>query len=263
MRSILTTALASGAAGGGLTAMTKQRQGETRGGRRMRILRNAAMAAALGGGAHAAFGAGVNSFKTALPANDVDPLTQTVNDPSTRALLGAAGVGGAYKVAPWKTNVSGANDALRQLYSGFVTHHPTGGAGLGSSVLDDALSAMRGANGPAGLNLDDLKGALKTHLTGSKARNLGDIERMWTGNSGGAANPQTSAEIRALLRKAGINYGQSALGRAGLGARITGQHWLRPGNLPRNLAVGATGLAAGYYAPDMLSGASQALFPES
>jgi hypothetical protein len=63
----------AGALGAGLSYASKGPENETREERRKRILRNAGLAATLGGGGVAAGMYGLNQFATALPADDVAP----------------------------------------------------------------------------------------------------------------------------------------------------------------------------------------------
>jgi len=93
---LLAAALA-GTAGGALTAMGPKKNNETRGSRRMRILRNALLAAGVGGGGTALVQQGARQFSTALPKEDIDPTTSalqsTMVNPVTRTAIGAGGVG--------------------------------------------------------------------------------------------------------------------------------------------------------------------------
>ena len=94
VNSALAAAGAGGLAGGYLSSKTKKRPGESRGSRRMRILRDALLMA---GGAGAAVGLGGiahDNFANALPKNDTDPVTNVFTSPFGRSLF-AAGAGGA------------------------------------------------------------------------------------------------------------------------------------------------------------------------
>lgn len=90
LATVLGTAGISGLAGGYLTAKGPLRKTEDPAGRRRRILRNALLSAAAGGGAAALGGAAAQSFGSALPADDVDPVTYAVTGLPGR--LGAAGL---------------------------------------------------------------------------------------------------------------------------------------------------------------------------
>ena len=84
----------SGLAGGVLTAGSAQRPGETPGGRRWRILRNALLAAGAGGGATALLQSGAHNLATALPVDDKDPVAAKLTSPLARGAYGAAGIAG-------------------------------------------------------------------------------------------------------------------------------------------------------------------------
>lgn len=92
---LLPSLLAGGAgalAGGTLTAMSPERQGESRGSRRWRILRNALLLGGAGAGGTALLQKGIERAVTQpLPANDQDPLMKKIHDLAS----GKWGVGGA------------------------------------------------------------------------------------------------------------------------------------------------------------------------
>lgn len=91
---LLAAALA-GTASGALTASGPERHSESRGKRRMRILRNALLSAGVAGGGTALIQQGAKQFNTALPADDVDPTTAAVQDAAKSPLTqGAVAVGG-------------------------------------------------------------------------------------------------------------------------------------------------------------------------
>lgn len=96
-RGLLTGALAAagagGLAGGFLSSQTKERPGESRGSRRLRILRDALMMGGAAGGATMLGGEGYKHLSNALPANDVDPVTNIFTSPFGRGTM-AAGAGG-------------------------------------------------------------------------------------------------------------------------------------------------------------------------
>lgn len=88
LNSVLAGAGVSGALGGIMTSQTAQRPGETPGGRRWRIIRNALLASAAGGGAVALGQAGVKELNNAVPAGDKDPVWNTLGGGVSRSLLG-------------------------------------------------------------------------------------------------------------------------------------------------------------------------------
>jgi hypothetical protein len=92
----LAAAAASGLIGGGMTAGTPLRRGETPGSRRLRILRNALLAAGAGGGAMALGQKAMENFNTALPVGDQDPVARKFTSPVGRIMQGALGVGVAH-----------------------------------------------------------------------------------------------------------------------------------------------------------------------
>ena len=89
---ILPSLLAGGAgalAGGTLTAMSPEREGESRGHRRMRILRNALLLGGAGAGGAALLQGGLHNTLTPLPASDVDPTKKFIHD----SVYSKAGIG--------------------------------------------------------------------------------------------------------------------------------------------------------------------------
>lgn len=84
----LLAALASGAVGGGISAMSKREFNETRSDKRKRTIRNALLAAGLGGGATAALQAGAHQFANAVPADSPDPVAAGIT--RGRELAGGA-----------------------------------------------------------------------------------------------------------------------------------------------------------------------------
>lgn len=86
----------SALAGGALTAAAKPREGESRGSRRWRILRNALMLGGAGAGAYGLVNKGIKDTVTQpLPANDQNPLTSKFHDiVSSPLAYGASAAGG-------------------------------------------------------------------------------------------------------------------------------------------------------------------------
>ena len=86
----------AGLAGGALTAMTPEREDESKGSRRMRILRNALLAGGAGAGTVGLASSGYNKLNTALPASSVHPAEELLTSPTVRALGGAGGAAAGY-----------------------------------------------------------------------------------------------------------------------------------------------------------------------
>lgn len=94
LAAVLGTAGVSGAVGGYLTSQGPMRKTESPTDRRRRILRNALMTAAAGGGAAALGATSYNSFSSALPKGDVDPVTYAITGlPGRAAATGLAHAG--------------------------------------------------------------------------------------------------------------------------------------------------------------------------
>jgi len=81
----------AGILGGALPADTPQRPGESAGGRRWRILRNALLSGGAGAGAVALARTGQEQLTTALPAGDKDPVVSRLTSPTARGVDAAAG----------------------------------------------------------------------------------------------------------------------------------------------------------------------------
>lgn len=92
----LATAGAGGLLGGYMSSRGRRRAGETRGQRRMRILRDALLTAGVGGAAAGLGGAAYKQLANALPSNDKDPVTNLFTSPFGRTGMGAAAGGGAW-----------------------------------------------------------------------------------------------------------------------------------------------------------------------
>ena len=84
----------AGLTGGYLSSRIPQGARETKGGRRLRILRNALLAAGAGAGATGLAMSGAEQLNTALPKDDVDPATSFLTGGVPRTLAtGAVGAG--------------------------------------------------------------------------------------------------------------------------------------------------------------------------
>lgn len=91
LASMLLAGGGAGLAGGLLTSATPEREGETKGSRRLRILRNALLTGAAGAGAA---GLGSEAFKRveeAIPADQPHPLSSFLTSPLVRTAGGAGG----------------------------------------------------------------------------------------------------------------------------------------------------------------------------
>ena len=82
----------AGLVGGYLSSRVPGHHGEDKAGRRMRILRNALLAAGVGAGATGLAMSGAKQLNTALPVDDVDPTTHFLEGPIPRTLA-VGGVG--------------------------------------------------------------------------------------------------------------------------------------------------------------------------
>lgn len=80
----------AGLAGGALTSAAPEREGETKGSRRMRILRNALLTAGAGAGAVGLGAHAADSLSNALPIDSKHPAEQALTDWRTRGAAGGA-----------------------------------------------------------------------------------------------------------------------------------------------------------------------------
>lgn len=84
----------SGLVGGYLSSRVPKGPNESKGGRRLRILRNALLAAGAGAGATGLAMTGADELNTALPVDDVDPATSLMTGSIPRTLaVGGVGAG--------------------------------------------------------------------------------------------------------------------------------------------------------------------------
>lgn len=102
----------AGALGGAALTGPSNDPNETAGNRRMRRLKNALLGAGMAAGATGLTAYGLHNFKTALPADDVDPVTKAWYSPITR-LLGAGGAG----VASAGLNARASGDHAQDILS--------------------------------------------------------------------------------------------------------------------------------------------------
>ena len=99
--------------GGGLTAREKERTGESKGSRRLRILRNALLTGAAGAGTVGLASSGYDSLANAVPANSETPATELAGNPLTR-VLAAVGLGGAGLSAGGKLDTKDVASQIRR-----------------------------------------------------------------------------------------------------------------------------------------------------
>ena len=92
LASMLLAGGGAGLAGGMLTAGGAEREGETKGSRRLRILRNALLSGAAGAGAAGLGSEAFSRMEQAIPADQPHPLSAFLTGPEVR---GAGGVAGA------------------------------------------------------------------------------------------------------------------------------------------------------------------------
>jgi hypothetical protein len=111
----------SGLLGGYLTSQQPEEEGEDKASRRMRILRNALLAAGAGAGAVGLGSMGYDRFSEAIPAGSLSPVEEKLQNPWVRG-AGAGGMGilGANK----------GNQALSSLFKMFGKKAPPGVGGL-------------------------------------------------------------------------------------------------------------------------------------
>lgn len=160
---ILALAGSSGVAGGLLSAHAPGHRGETPAQRRMRILRNAAGAAAIGGGAGAAGVAGHHLLTRDRPsdqagmASQIHDTTKTVStNPLTRGILALTGAVGGGR---WGKKVQGRDNARLLTEIGQIDRNTTAGGPdaflkrLSKETPENAIVRLQGAAGRGGKTL--------------------------------------------------------------------------------------------------------------
>ena len=217
---ILPSLLAGGAgalAGGTLTAMSPEREGESRGSRRWRILRNALLLGGAGAGGTALLQKGVHNTMTTLPAADVDPLKKQVHDfigskegVGTGALLGAVGLG--------KTVAGEESRKANSIYAELLRKRDAQSRPHIVNQKTDALSAIKNwvsdnavANAQA-IKDKDLKLIRETTLNPTELANLNDlgVHMKFNQRFGNLRNRSTGAavpKIREILADEAGHWG--------------------------------------------------------
>lgn len=142
---VMATAAATGLLGGAMTMGTPRRTGETPGGRRLRILRNALLAAGAGGGALALGQETMKNLSTAVPAGDMDPVERKFTSPIGRGMMGLAGLAGAHNYFGRKDDYAAAQKDL-----GSALSNPGSLAvpGTKGHLPDDVVQTLANDRGP-------------------------------------------------------------------------------------------------------------------
>lgn len=186
-------ALGTGAVAGVGTAMGKQLYGESRGQKRMRVLRNALLAAGLGGGATAALQAGAHQLSNALPANAADPVQEQWkgirNTAGDLASSLPSQLFGAHRAL--KLNEKGepiADKALRELADRLTTHTPP--AREGSPSFTDYLLSKPETQHLA----NDMSAANRPMIESLKAKWMGEHGQPGSGKLMSALSGLPSAD---------------------------------------------------------------------
>ena len=170
----------SGLAGGYLSSRLPQAAGEDKAGRRMRILRNALMAAGVGAGATGLAMSGAKQLNTALPSDDVDPATRFATGAIPRSVaVGAVGAGLMKKnigledtprrsaLLEMQQAIKGKDPTLSNKLGDAIHLHGNEGSNARSYIYDDLLHKiegghMKGVNVGGFLsNMEDAGGVLR------------------------------------------------------------------------------------------------------
>jgi hypothetical protein len=179
----------AGLAGGALTAMTPEREEESKGDRRLRILRNALLAGGAGAGVVGLASKGYNKLETALPEGAVHPAEELLTSPTVRTLGGLGGAAAGYAAGQ--------------------------GADANATLLE-AISKVRGPKGKK-LTKSDLDWLMKDPVNLMREAEAQGIKLNFkTPLEQGINKATTNAKLRANLMKA---LGSS---RAGQYARLAG-----------------------------------------
>lgn len=191
----------AGLLGGYLTSRQREEEGESKASRRMRILRNALLAAGAGAGA---VGLGAQGFKTlaeAVPVGSKNPVEEKLTSPFMRA-LGAGGAGAyAFNRADKAQLANKAEAAFRALPPKLQT--ALSGKASPEQIIAVAESAPH-----------NFKYTAPTSALGSQIDKLQDLQRIQGALPGRAA--QHAPKIQKLLQ---VLLGTSGPGRI---ARLAG-----------------------------------------
>ena len=234
---VMATAAATGLLGGAMSMGTPQRQGETPGARRLRIIRNALLAA------------GQEAFKnvnTAVPVGDVDPVERKFTSPVGRGLMGAAGVAGFHGVPGMKENYGKyqkeLGTAIGQPGLSLAAVNGPGGSAI-ESAIEKAVYAQKGSI-PGGGKAEDLL----------KKLNLGAADRELY--AAGLPKPSQLGEGGSLLERVARGVGRPAARGAyslfGPAARLSGNARKLKAPMLRTGLGGALGL----FLPEIVGGAA-------
>lgn len=160
--------------GGAAASSAKTDPNESKGSRRMRILRNALGAGAVGAGAVGLGALGYRELATALPEGDTDPATSIFTSPAGRGVIGG-GLGAAGYFAGGKKR---EENAAATLYNAGKTDVPKGSA---KSVLDGVmggndndLKQLLEGKGPSALQSSLIAAGLDPHKYGMGDYRLSD-----------------------------------------------------------------------------------------
>lgn len=182
---ILAAAGASGLLGGFATAQTARRRGETAGQRRLRIIRNALLAAGAGGGAVALGSYGLHNAANALPAGDEDPVKKTLTGGAAHGIAGLATLLG----------LNGGSSAAKRDSAGLLQNR----------LLEDAVGLDPAAK--AKIQSVNLRGALQDADSGPAIREH-MAKNMFGGKSGNPDNVMRQELMHAGLPAYGPEAGE-------------------------------------------------------
>lgn len=262
-RSLL-AGLGTAAVGGGLTAFGRGREGESKGKRRWRILRNALLMGAAGAGAYGLTSYGAGQLATADPGTDdelIDPIANW-----TTGLLGAgAGVGAASTA----TNNLRRNRAmsLNRLAEVGTVKKPgevakalnrnasglVGGAAPVGNIVDIAEEWRNRPNEGKGLMHRATLGLMNTH-DGRKADEL--VRRL--ANLDGLSPDHQANMLKRLEQEGSLfkGFGAGKLRIPGTGTAGPLTKYLAQHKWPKRLAAGGALAAALYGTHGAISGLS-------
>lgn len=250
------TGIGTGVLGGALTAAGRRQPGESRTARTMRILRNALLTGAMGGGSVAALRAGGNQIASALPQSDVDPATRALTGTTIRTGLGLTGAGvGAHLTRNYSRNPADATKSIIDGLSQSVTQN-----------IKDPGVFKRMAQGTGRTDVSDLSNKVLTGLASRDGRTAGGLKNLFEGvGKKNIAQMLDELNTNAVGREEMLrNFTRAGINTVERGGGVG--NWLRrniaePGKMMawrhmtpmRVLGVGG-GAAAGAFAPDIARG---------